>query len=148
MCNICNKNFDSTLSLEQHNKSKHFSEERKKKKINKKYFIIIGLTLAIIIFGYTLYIRGQTPGEYDNFTKCLTEKETVIYGNDFCQYTTKQLNMFGNSKKYLKYIKCVDNEKLCNDKGIKITPTWEINGEMYEQVQSFEKLVGLSGCEI
>ena len=54
--------------------------------------------------------------------------------------------MFGNSGKYLDYVKCADNERLCNEKGVKITPTWEINGKMYEQVQSFDTLASLSGC--
>ena len=90
----------------------------------------------------------KKPGEYDRFAKCLTEKGTVIYGNDYCQYTNKQLNFFGKSAKYLNYVKCADNQKLCDDKNVKITPTWEINKEMYEQVQTFERLSSLSGCEI
>jgi len=71
-----------------------------------------------------------------------------MYGNDFCQYTTKQLNLFGKSKKDLNYVKCIENKELCDSKGIKITPTWEINGSFYQQVQSFEKLSELSGCKI
>jgi len=72
----------------------------------------------------------------------------VIYGNDFCQYTNRQLNFFGKSKKYLNYAKCTNNNELCDSKGVKITPTWEINGKLYEQVQSFETLSSLSGCKI
>ena len=90
----------------------------------------------------------KKPGSYDSFAKCLSEKGAVIYGNDFCQYTNKQLNYFGNSKKYLNYVKCIDNKELGDSKAIKVTPTWEINGQMYEQVQTFEKLSAVSGCEL
>lgn len=148
-CKICNKKFNAEESLSQHTNASHKPEEKKtnKKKI-KKYSLIIGLLIATIIFGYTFYIRGQSPGEYDNFAKCLTEKQAIIYGNDYCQYTAKQLNMFGNSGKYLNYVKCADNEGLCNEKNVKITPTWEINNESYSGIQSFEELSQLTGCGI
>ena len=96
----------------------------------------------------TFYVRSQKPGQYDEFAKCLTEKGAVIYGNDFCQYTAKELNWFGNSEKYLNYVKCVNNKELCDSKGVKITPTWEIEGKTYEGVQGIEKLAELSGCKI
>ena len=39
-------------------------------------------------------------------------------------------------------------KQLCEKKGVKITPTWEINDSMYEQVQTFENLARLSGCKL
>ena len=146
-CKICSKKFDSEESLEQHTQSKHPVIEKKSRNF-KKYFLLLGLITAVIIILLTFYIRAQTPGKYDDFTKCLTEKGVIIYGNDYCQYTTRQLNDFGNSDKYLKYVKCADNKELCDSKGVKITPAWEMNGQMYEGVQSFERLSTLSGCEI
>ena len=147
-CNICNRKFNSEESLEQHNKSKHSIEERKDNKKVKKYVLIAVLLIAIGLISYTFYFKSQKPGEYDNFARCLTEKGAVIYGNDFCQYTNKQLNDFGKSDKYLKYVKCADNKELCDSKNVKITPTWEINKEMYEGIQSYDRLSQLSGCEI
>lgn len=149
-CEICNKNFNSKESLEQHNFMKHSTIEKKPISL-KKYFIwtMIGLILVLIVLSVNNYLKNsQAPGKYDNFAKCLTEKGVVIYGNDFCQYTTKQLNFFGKSKKYLNYIKCIENEALCDEKGVKITPTWEINGKTYPQVQTFEALAGYSECEL
>jgi transposase len=144
-CDICNKNFDSEGSLEQHNKAKHSSE---KKKISfKPYFMFIVLIIAILIIAYAFYLRSQKE-EYDEFAKCLTEKGVVVYGNDFCSYTAKQLNMFGKSERYLSYVKCINNKELCDNKGIDITPTWEINGEKYSGVQSLEHLATLTGCEL
>lgn len=150
-CEACKRNFETKDSLDQHNLAKHNmnSEKKEKAKINfKKYFIIIAVIIIIILIVLSILNYTKKPGKYDEFAKCLTEKGVVIYGNDFCQYTAKQLNFFGKSEKYLNYVKCSENQELCDQKGVSITPTWEINGEMYTQVQTFERLAELSGCEI
>ncbi len=146
-CDICNRNFNSEESLKQHNEMKHPIKE--KKKLNIRKYIIISLFLLIILFSiFTITSYMKKPGDYDEFAKCLTEKGAVIYGNDYCQYTLQQMGFFGKSKEYLNYIRCSENKELCDQKGIKITPTWEIEGKMYEQVQNFERLSAISGCEI
>ena len=147
-CNLCNRGFSSKESLNQHNSSKHSIEEKKGKINLRKYFIFVVIVLIVIFSSFTIYSYMKKPGQYDEFAKCLTEKGVVVYGNDYCQYTNQQLNFFGKSKKYLNYVKCIDNKKLCDEKGIGITPTWEIDGKMYEQTQNFEQLSTLSGCEI
>ncbi len=147
-CDSCNKNFNSEESLNQHNSIKHSGEGKKGKVSMRKYFIM-GIIILIILFSlFGVYSYMQKPGQYDDFVKCLTDKNIVVYGNDYCSYTNQQLNFFGKSKKYLNYIKCVDNEKLCDEKGVEITPTWEIDGESYSGIQSLEKLSALTGCEI
>ncbi len=146
-CDICNRNFNSEESLNQHNSSKHINEKPKKTNF-KKYFIFVSVILIVILSILSISSYLKKPGQYDEFAKCLTENGVVVYGNDFCTYTTKQLNFFGKSKQYLNYVKCVDNGKLCDEKGIDITPTWEIEGKMYVQVQNFEKLSILSGCNL
>lgn len=146
-CEKCNKSFNNEESFRQHNLAKHANE--KHKKINfKKYFIFIaiGLTILLLVLSVNNYIRK--PGEYDDFAKCLTEKGAVVYGNDYCQYTVKQLNFFGKSQKLLNYVKCSENDGLCDSKGVDITPTWDIDGESYSGVQTFEALSAYSGCEI
>lgn len=148
-CSICKRNFQTEESLNQHNAAKHSHENRKKKPVNYRGYVIFSLVIIIIILlPLTVYSYMKKPGQYDEFAQCLTSTGAVIYGNDFCQYTAKQLNFFGKSKKYLNYIRCAENQELCDEKKISITPTWQINGEMYEQVQTLEKLSLLSGCEI
>ncbi len=150
-CKFCSRKFDTAESMNQHIHAKHASSSEAKPaggKRTKNYFIIIALIAAIAIFSYTFYARSQGTGQYDDFAKCLTEKGAIVYGNDFCQYTAKQMNWFGKSEKLLNYVKCIENEGLCDSKGVKTTPTWEINGSMYEGVQSFEKLSEISGCGI
>ncbi|HLC87088.1 MAG TPA: hypothetical protein VJH65_02330 [Candidatus Nanoarchaeia archaeon] len=127
---------------------KHLSE-KKNVRINIRKYVLSFLVILIILFSsLTAYSYTQKQGEYDEFAKCLANKGAIIYGNDYCSYTNKQLNFFGKSKKYLNYIKCADNQNLCDEKGIKITPTWEIDEKFYEQIQTFETLSILTGCEI
>lgn len=147
-CENCNKNFSSEESLRQHNSMKHTIEEKKSKINPKKYFIFISVVLIVILLSLSVFSYMKKPGKYDEFAKCLTEKGAVIYGNDYCSYTNSQMGYFGKSKKYLNYVKCSENQKLCDDKNIDITPTWEIKGEMYPQVQTFERLAVISGCEV
>ena len=66
-----------------------------------------------------------------------------MYGAiDWCHYTQEQAGMFGNSFKYITY---KDYQERTD---IKKTPTWEINGLLYENVQSFERLSALTGCPL
>ena len=146
-CNLCNLNFNSENSLNQHNSMKH--THQKKRKINfKKYFIGGAIILTVILIALSINTQIKKPGQYDDFAKCLTEKGAIIYGNDYCSYTVKQLNFFGKSQKHLNYIKCTENEQLCNEKNIKTTPTWEITGDMHSGVQTFEALSAYSGCGV
>jgi len=146
-CEPCNRDFDSKEALEQHSSVKHFVSE--KKSFNwKRYgiFAIMGLILVFSVLSVSSYM--QKPGQYDDFAQCLSEKGAVVYGNNFCSYTGTQLGLFGKSKEHLNYVKCIDNEELCNSKGVSITPTWEIDGKTYSGVQSFKTLSSITGCQI
>lgn len=148
-CNHCSKRFTSENSLSQHNSAVHSGSVKESGKINFKKYMLFSMVVLILVFSsITVYSYSQRAGDYDDFAKCLTEKGAVVYGNDFCSYTNKQLNYFGNSDKYLNYVKCSANQALCDEKGVTLTPTWEINGEMHKSVQTFERLSALSGCEI
>ncbi|MEK6936254.1 MAG: hypothetical protein AABW67_05680 [Nanoarchaeota archaeon] len=148
-CEACNRNFETKESLDQHNFMKHTSQKSESKKINfKKYFIIIAVIIIVVLIVLSILNYAKKPGQYDEFAKCLKEKGAVIYGNDYCSYTTKQLGFFGKSQKLLNYVKCIDNEELCNSKGVDITPTWEINEKIYSGVQTFEALAAYSGCKL
>lgn len=115
----------------------------------KKRKTITYSALAILIIaalGTLVYLMGSAPGQYDSFAKCLKSKGAVIYGDDFCEFTKRQMGMFGNSFGYLDYVKCAENQGLCDSKGVAVTPTWEISGQMYSGVQTFQKLSEVSGC--
>lgn len=107
----------------------------------KIYLGIIGI-LIIAIAAFSVYSAAK-PGSYDSFAKCLSEKGAVMYGAmDWCKYTQGQRAMFGKSFKYINYHEFTELQ------GIKLTPTWVINGKWHENTQSFAKLSELTGCKI
>jgi len=120
--------------------------QKRKQKLNleinkkgKRKFRLIAITFAIfLILGSWIVFSIVSPGKYDEFAKCLTEKGVVMYGEDWCQYTNAQKNMFGNSFKYINYQIKTDLVK---------RPTWVIDGEKYATVQSFQRLSALTGCK-
>jgi len=107
----------------------------------KKQLMKISLGILVLLgVGLFAIQKVQAPGPYDGFAKCLKEKGAVMYGADFCKYTAEQISMFGKSYEHLDY------RDYTAGKDIKITPTWVIDDEYYERVQSFEKLAELTGC--
>lgn len=121
---------------------KQVQEQTKSKR--PKYYAIAAVVCVIILMtvAYSVYSINK-PSSYDNFAKCLAEKGAVMYGAmDWCKYTQGQKAMFGNSFKYVNYHEYQDLP------GIKKTPTWVINGQWYENVQSFDKLAALTGCKL
>ncbi len=130
----------------QRDEQENLHKKEESKKNLKRYFIIGGVALIIIlgIFG----IVKATSKNYDNFAQCLKEKDVVIYGNEWCQYTQRQKSLFGSAFSKMDYVICDENTKLCDEKRIRITPTWEINGRMIEQVQNLKTLSEISGCPL
>jgi len=116
----------------------------KSKKI--RLYLISSIIAVVVIFGgfgYSIYASKIKPGQYDNFARCLTEKGAVMYGAmSWCRFTQEQAGMFGNSFKYVNYREYNERDD------IKITPTWIINKQRYERVQSFDKLAQLTGCSL
>jgi hypothetical protein len=114
-------------------KDHQVAHSERKSSFRKKMIVFVSLSLLFV--GIAWYVFA--PGSHDNFAKCLTEKGAVMYGEDWCPYTKGQKGMFGKSFKYVDYV---------IDPNLKIRPTWEINGERYERVQSFQRLSALTGC--
>ncbi len=109
-----------------------------------KYYIIGGIIVLLVLssIAYGIY-SSKSSGAYDSFAKCLTEKGAVMYGAmDWCKYTQGQKAMFGKSFKYVNY------REFKELPGIKKTPTWVINNQWYENVQTFEKLSQVTGCKV
>lgn len=130
---------ESRKALEDHNLREERFRKEKKIKEKKKRTIISIAAVILLIFGSLITYAQLTPGKYDSFAKCLTEKGVVMYGEDWCQYTQGQKGMFGKSFKYINYIQ---------KPNLNVRPTWIIDGKTYEKVQSFQRLSALTGCEI
>jgi hypothetical protein len=120
----------------------------------KKYAI-----LGILILVGVLFLNGSITGlfagggKYDNFAKCLTENDVVMYGAYWCPHCQNQKEMFGESFDFVEYVECslpnkAGQTQICKDKGIKSYPTWDIKGVMHSGELSINKLSELTGCKL
>ena len=88
-----------------------------------------------------------TENSLDIFAKCTALKGLTMYGAAWCSHCTAQKKLFGDSFKYVNYVECPDNIKLCDDRGILGYPTWIDNaGKKYEGEQSFDTISKITGC--
>jgi hypothetical protein len=109
---------------------------------NKK-ILLVSIVFVLIVGGIGFsYINSKKPGPLDDFAQCLTEKGAVMYGASWCKYTAAQKQMFGNSMRFIDYRDFSENPE------VKTTPTWFIDGQKYEKVQSLDKLASITGCVI
>ncbi len=123
---------------EQQSREESLAKERANKARKRKKVIAGGVLVLLLVASATAFYF-LSPGKYDRFAQCLTEKGAVMYGEDWCKYTNAQKNMFGKSFKHINYQVKKDLQK---------RPTWVIDGKTYENVQSFERLSTLTGCQI
>jgi glutaredoxin len=133
-------------------------------KINVLYIALAIAVIAVFLFGYntvaniggkgngggnqnnTGNVTNSTNPALDSFARCLTAKGVVMYGSATCPHCSNQKALFGSSFQYINYVECTEQYQLCNDKGIRGVPTWEINGTHYEGERTFKMLAQLSGC--
>jgi glutaredoxin len=122
-----------------------------KMKIKSVYLIaIIIVSLAVITLtglAATGYF-SMPSGKYDNFAKCLSQKNAVMYGAEWCGHCKNQKAMFGDSFKYVTYVECTTNQATCDANGVQGYPTWIINGKAYPGEISLESLSTTSGCPL
>ena len=144
--------------LSRHERRKYAKQLRKetqkatgtgfKLKLGGKLYLILGAALVVAVIAAGAYFVNGRTGPLDSFAQCLTEKGVRIYGGQTCGYTHRQLLFFDSSVKYLDVVICEENLQECDSKGIRITPTWEINGKLIEEVQSLRQLSNLTGCQL
>lgn len=136
------ENFRHETQKTDSNVKRNISE---KPKINKKILVISIVSVIVVLIaagiGYS-YINSKKPGPLDDFAQCLTDKGAVMYGASWCKYTDGQKAMFGNS------IRFIDYRDYSEKPEVKITPTWFIDGQKYENAQSLDKLALVSGCSL
>jgi thiol-disulfide isomerase/thioredoxin len=124
-------------------------------------FVVI-VTIGIIGVATWSFARPTDKGEavssnsnlpsnpqLNGFAQCLAKKKVVMYGASWCPHCQRQKALFGSAFKYVSYVECPDNPKVCLDKGIKGYPTWIFpNGHRFEGEQSLEKLSKESSCSL
>jgi|TARA_Y100000310_G_scaffold146788_1_gene146096 hypothetical protein len=117
-----------------------------KKPKNKKKILLVSIVSVVFVLivggiGFS-YINSLNPTPLDDFAQCLTDKGAVMYGASWCKYTDAQKAMFGNS------IRLIDYRDFTENPEVKITPTWFVDKQKYENVQSFDRLAAVTGCVI
>lgn len=93
----------------------------------------------------TVIVINDTP--MDTFAKCVASKGVTMYGAVWCSHCLAEKKAFGESFKFVPYVECPDNIKLCTDKGINGYPTWiDALGKKYEGEQGLSGVAKISGC--
>lgn len=157
-CGECNRDFSSQQSLDDHNKSKHFSKMNDKASPfnffkNKYVWIIIGIVGLFFVLLSTPIINFSS-GKYEDFAKCVSDSGAKMYGTYWCSHCASQKKSFGNSFSKINYVECSEpnnsgQTKACKDAGIQSYPTWEFgDGTREEGVLSLEKISQITGCSL
>jgi len=89
---------------------------------------------------------GASDGA-EALAKCLTEKEVIMYGVEWCGYCNNQKSAFGDAFQYVTFVDCDKDKKRCAEAGIRGYPTWVINGEASPGGKSLDQLASLAGCK-
>lgn len=109
-----------------------------------RIYLTLGIIVVLIIVGiFWIKKNGETLNE--KTAKCIAEK-SELYVQLGCSACKIQEDMFKDSYVYLNVIDCHYQPQKCADAQITHTPTWLINGEKYEGLQSIQKLKELTGC--
>lgn len=112
------------------------------------------IVVSVLLASAFLQSNGLSAGSKDTWqvglAKHLTEVGATMYGAYWCPHCLEQKELFGEAFKYINYVECDPmgrkaNPALCNEKGIKGYPTWEIKGNFYPGVRSLEELSNISG---
>lgn len=114
---------------------------------------IITLTGTVGVYASQTKIAVQSNSFAGRLAQHLTVTNAKMYGAYWCPHCQDQKARFGEAKKLIPYVECAANPpngvkseaQLCDQKGIKGYPTWEINGKMVSGERSLDELADLSG---
>lgn len=113
----------------------------------KKIMLSLGVILILIITGCSLTGGTVTKTSTNSLAKCLTEKNIVMYGTEWCSHCQNQKKLFGNDFKDVTFVDCDQNPGKCDAAGVTGYPTWKIMGKNYPGEMSLSQLASLSGCK-
>lgn len=119
-------------------------------KENKIILVVVVVIIGIITFIFAKNTNNIVSNKYDEFAKCITEKEAVMYGAESCSHCKAQKSIFGDSFKYVNYIECPDNISFCIERGIEGYPTWLIGTstkiEGFNKDTTMQEISNATGC--
>ena len=109
--------------------------------------IYLSLTIVVVVIILGIYwAKGKGNGNTDEAAiQCIAENSQLIV-KEGCPACAAQENLLKENIDKFNITDCAVDSQKCIDLGINRIPTWIINGEKYEGVQSIEKLKELTGC--
>lgn len=122
-----------------------------------------GLTMVVLVAVLAVSVLLQwnagelveeAPASFaTTLAKHLADTGASMYGAYWCPACASQKALFGDAFRHVRSVECDPRGKdanplLCNQKGIRAYPTWEIGGRMYEGVFSLQQLAQLSGLAV
>ncbi len=110
-------------------------------------FSLLVVAAAIISAFFVRIPKDTSLDKLNAFAKCLTEKGAVMYGAYWCPHCQNQKKMFGDAVKFIRYVECTKEPKLCTKNNIQAFPTWILPGDIrLVGTQELETLAKFSGC--
>jgi len=116
---------------------------------------VIAVITLLVLLGYGGFriFDSVTPGQYDNFAKCLGKKGAKFYCAYWCAHCKKQKERFGKSAKLIPYVECArpgapEQEPVCKEKNVTGYPTWIFeDGSRIEREMELQELSEKTGCQ-
>lgn len=118
----------------------------------KKKLIWVGVLLLLVV-AYAAWWEYKNH-RYDGFAKCLTSKQTKMYGLYWCPHCAEQKAMFGKAFQYVSYVECGikgshEMAAACQQAGVKLFPSWQFGSSPpIEGVFPMEELSDKTGCSL
>lgn len=117
--------------------------------------LAVGAVILLVLHLYYAGILGKPTGQEDPYLRGLAEHlkkvDAKFYGAYWCPHCTEQKELFGRSAASLPYVECsplgpkARQASACEERGIKTYPTWVINGQRHQGVQTPTDLARYSG---
>jgi len=114
--------------------------------------VIWGIIAVALIIAAAIFIFS--PGKYDSFAQCLSDKGAKMYGTALCTHCKEQKDMFGKSWAYIDYVECSSPDgygqlDICKAANITGYPTWVFDGGIRKSgTVPMEELSEKTGCSL
>jgi len=113
-----------------------------------------GGVATLILFALSAFPGRVLAKDLDDFARCLTRKQVVMYGSFYCSHCSDQKKMFGTSFEFVTYVECsIPGSRqmtfACTAAQIQFTPTWVFaDGERHSGVMTLKDLSAKTGCPL
>jgi len=100
------------------------------------------ITVTVVV-ALPLVRIDTTESERQELRQKLVENGATLYGVSSCAYTQRQLADLGTTELFtqgLDYVDCEVKAAYCRQMNVTVYPTWQINGQLYPEYYSLEKL--------